>query len=302
MKQKPIYVEIFIKCNFDDLWKYTQEPKFHQRWDLRFTEIKDLPRENEDSPQEFLYTTKIGFGLKISGKGESKGVNNKANGESSSALKFWSDQWISLIKVGSGYWKYVPEEKGIKFFTWYDYKTRFGLLGSILDKLVFRPLIGWATAWSFDVLRLWLEKSIQPEISISKAISHYVSRLSISLIWLYQGLVPKLIFKDSGELAILKGSGLLNGCEENILTIIGIAEIIFGLIIIFKGNNKNIHYLNIFALLFLLTGAIISQPQILVAPFNPITLTIAMISLSIICINNLIDLPTAKNCLRSVKK
>jgi hypothetical protein len=31
-----IYVEILIRCSMDDLWQKTQEPKLHERWDLRF--------------------------------------------------------------------------------------------------------------------------------------------------------------------------------------------------------------------------------------------------------------------------
>ena len=100
MKSEPIYVEIFMKCRFDRLWEYTQEPEKHQEWDLRFSEIKYLPKESETAPQKFLYSTRIGFGLKISGEGESTGTNNKENGESTSALKFSSDETISLIRSG----------------------------------------------------------------------------------------------------------------------------------------------------------------------------------------------------------
>ena len=150
-----IYVEIFIRGSMDELWRKTQEPAVHQRWDLRFSEIKYLPRE-EGEPQEFLYSTRIGAGLRIEGAGESTGERDDATGKRTSALKFWSDDPKSLIKEGSGYWQYVPGEGGVRFLTLYDYQARFGTLGKLAD-LVFRPLIGWATAWSFDRLRLWIE-------------------------------------------------------------------------------------------------------------------------------------------------
>ena len=30
MKAKPIYVETYIKCSFEQLWEYTQNPELHQ--------------------------------------------------------------------------------------------------------------------------------------------------------------------------------------------------------------------------------------------------------------------------------
>lgn len=68
-----IYVEIRIRGDIDDLWRRTQQPDLHERWDLRFSEILYLPRAHEAAPQQFRYSTRIGFGLRISGEGESEG-------------------------------------------------------------------------------------------------------------------------------------------------------------------------------------------------------------------------------------
>src|SRR5207248_769928 len=131
-----------IHASMDELWEKTQNPQLHQRWDLRFTQIEYLPRQGED-PQRFLYRTRIGFGLKIDGQGESVGECDGNGGSRTSSLKFWSEDPKSLIKTGSGYWKYVPESgigradegvrpyvnsghggegevPSIRFFTWYD--------------------------------------------------------------------------------------------------------------------------------------------------------------------------------------
>ena len=103
-----IYVEIPIRASMDELWEKTQNPQLHQRWDLRFTQIEYLPRQGEE-PQSFLYRTRVGFGLKIDGQGESVGERDGDGGARTSSLKFWSEDPKSLIKTGSGYWKYVPE-------------------------------------------------------------------------------------------------------------------------------------------------------------------------------------------------
>jgi hypothetical protein len=169
MPSNGIYVEVSIRATMEEIWEKTQNPALHQRWDLRFTEIEYLPREPA-TPQKFVYRTRIGFGLKIEGEGESVGNRDGEKGERTSSLKFWSDDSKSLIKMGSGFWKYAPADGIIRFFTWYDYDTRFGAVGRLIDKCVFRPLLGWATAWSFDCLRLWLEKGISPESSRDRSL------------------------------------------------------------------------------------------------------------------------------------
>ena len=203
-----IYVEIRIRGSIDDLWRRTQEPDLHERWDLRFSEIVYLPRPHETAPQRFSYATRIGFGLRIRGEGESEGSRANASGERVSALKFWSGDAKSLILEGSGYWRYVPTSDGVRFLTWYSYRTRFGLPGRLLDAALFRPIMGWATAWSFDRLRLWIEKGIDPAVSGQRAVIHAVARLCIALVFLYHGLVPKLLFRHPTELAILLDAGL----------------------------------------------------------------------------------------------
>lgn len=160
---RPIYVELLIRAPIDELWAKTQEPDQHERWDLRFSSIEYLPRHGEDEPQRFSYSTRIGFGLVISGEGETVGETDASDGSRTSALRFRSDDSRSLILEGSGYWKYIDGTEGVRFITGYDYRTRFGLPGRVFDRVVFRPLMGWATAWSFDRLRLWLEQGIEPE-------------------------------------------------------------------------------------------------------------------------------------------
>ena len=132
-----IYVETFIAGSIDELWDKTQQPELHQRWDLRFTEISYLPHKDQNLPQQFLYKTRIGVGVAISGEGETVGTRLN-NHQRTSALKFWSADPKSLIKAGSGYWKYEQTAKGVRFMTGYDYETRFGGVGHSFDRLIFR--------------------------------------------------------------------------------------------------------------------------------------------------------------------
>lgn len=300
MKRISLYIETKIKCDIDTLWIYTQDPAIHQKWDLRFTEIKYLPKEKPADPQKFLYSTKIGFGIKVNGIGESVATKIKENGERTSVLKFSSDSKLSIIKQGSGYWKYIPESDGIKFFTGYDYETRWGTFGKMVDKFIFRRIMIWATALSFDCLKNWIEKGLHPKQAINAQLTVLLSSIALSLVWIYQGLIPKLLFADTGEIELLKQSGLFTGNEKTILTFIGWAEILFGLIILFV-HQKSIHVINIIALLLLSAAAILSNARIFIFPFNPFSLNISMIAISMIAILNIRYLPKTSNCITKPK-
>src|SRR5258707_2940143 len=186
MAQDPgIYVEIQICAGVDEVWRCTQVPELHELWDLRFSKIEYLPKRSEEEPQRFRYSTRIGFGLTIDGDGESTGTREDATGLRTSALKFWSADPKSLIEEGSGYWQYIPTSEGVRFLTWYDYRTRFGAAGRLLDTVLFRPLLGWATAWRFDRLRLQIDRGLEPKVALRLSAIHACSRLAIAVIWLW---------------------------------------------------------------------------------------------------------------------
>ncbi|WP_181770719.1 SRPBCC family protein [Amycolatopsis pittospori] len=157
MSRKALYVETVIRTDLDTLWRHTQDPGLHERWDLRFARIEPVP----GSPGRFRYATKF-LGIVISGTGTHAGESTRPDGGRTSALRFASADPMSLIRSGSGYWRYTPTEDGVRFVTGFDYATRWGVFGRFAD-LLFRPLFGWMTAWSFDRLRLWLESGVPPE-------------------------------------------------------------------------------------------------------------------------------------------
>ncbi|WP_031499266.1 DoxX-like family protein [Bryobacter aggregatus] len=295
MKQiNGIYVEIHIKDTVDHLWKLTQQPDLHQRWDLRFPQIQYLPRPNRNEPQRFLYETRIGFGLKTEGTGQSMGQPASETGERSSSLQFASDDPKSFIRQGSGYWCYVPTEGGLRFFTWYDYEVRFGILGRLVNKLLLQPLMGWATAWSFDRLRLWVERGQSPELSMNLALLHATARFALAAIWIWHGLVPKLLYRNRDETAMLAQAGLPLG----LLPFIGVAEIAFGLLFILLWRRSSLFFVSMLLMVFATIGILIYSPAYLSAAFNPVTLNLSVFALSIVGWLSLKDLPTASTCLR----
>jgi LPXTG-motif cell wall-anchored protein len=273
---KGVYVELPMKAGMERLWQLTQDPALHQRWDLRFSTIRYLPKSDDAAPQQFLYETRIGFGLAIAGEGESTGTRSSTTGERTSALRFWSDDAKSLIRTGAGYWKYIPCEGGtIRFFTWYDYETRFGAAGRLVDTFLFRPMMGWATAWSFDRLRLWIESDIPPESVLRSSVIYAVCRIVVASVWIWHGLVPKLLFHDATELKMLAETGL----ATHWLPLIGSVEVLFGLLGLFAWRWRNYFVLTAIGMIAaLITVALRSSAQ-LTAAFNPVTLNLGVAAL-----------------------
>jgi hypothetical protein len=168
--RRPIYVESRIRAPIERVWSVTQDPLSHARWDVRFGEITYLP-SSDGGPQRFTYSTRVLPGVTIAGTGESLGDRSRPDGTRWSGLRFWADDQRSIIEAGAGYWRYIPTEDGVRFLTRYDYRPRWGRFGEALDRWLFRPVFGWATAWSFDRLRLWLEEEIPPERSRNRALA-----------------------------------------------------------------------------------------------------------------------------------
>ncbi|OBZ17348.1 DoxX-like family protein [Bacillus sp. FJAT-26390] len=301
MKNKPIYVELDIHTTLEELWEHTQSPMLHQQWDLRFSEISYLPKLNEHEKQNFLYETRIGFGLKIKGTGETSHSPAPSMSERLSVLSFASEQPVSLIRHGGGYWKYKVNNNEVTFMTLFDYRTRFGVAGRLLDRFIFRPLFGYATAWSFDRLRIWLEQKIPPSVTAERAITHYVSVIFIMLLWLYEGIVPKLLYPDAGELTLMKQVGWFAGNELLMVHFIGIGEVALGIISAIFHRKNGIYIAQILLLLVLTLPALLYDPRVLMSPFNPLTLALPMIGLCLIARWSGRHLPQASRCKRHFK-
>lgn len=297
---RPIYLELDIAADMDALWRHTQRPELHQRWDLRFSEIDYLPKAAPADDQSFLYRTRIGFGLSIAGTGKTRAPAVSEDGVRTSVLAFGTEHPLSLIGRGGGYWRYTPLPDGrVRFATRFDYSTRFGAAGRWLDRLLFRPLFAWATAWSFDALRLWLERGVPPESSLLRARLHLLCIAALALGWGYMGLVPKLLFPGSGELELLRALGWFPaGGERLALAMLGALEL--GLAALLPIWRRPWMLRAQMALLCALTViALFGSPALLAAPFNPLTTALPMLALGAIALQTRDGLPSAARCRRS---
>jgi len=155
---RPLFVRIRIAAPMERVWELTQDPGLHARWDARFSAIVPTgPLAGGGT--RFHYERRL-MRHTIHGTGVTIGERLRPDGTRTSALRFGTDDPLSPLGEGRGYWRYEPDGDGVVFSTGYDYLPGWGRL---LDRLVLRRLIGWMTAWSFDRLRIWAETGMPPE-------------------------------------------------------------------------------------------------------------------------------------------
>jgi hypothetical protein len=232
-----------IHCDLDLLWQRTQSTPEHARWDIRFTGIEPIPCADPGAPQFFRYTTHLP-GVEIHGWGETLARPDRHG----SALRFWSDDAASLIREGAGCWIYKPVRDGIRFSTVYDYTTRHGPIGALLDLLTLRPLMIWGTRWSFDRLRLWIEQGISPELSLRLWQINLLCRLALGSVWIYEGLATLL--PDGGHGSLIPGGSWPAAGP------IGGPEILLGLLLIQGRGERALAVISAAATLLLLCLAV----------------------------------------------
>jgi hypothetical protein len=282
----------------EQLWDATQDPALHQRWDVRFGSIAYLPKVDGE-PQRFTYATTVAPGVTVGGTGESLGERDRPDGTRWSGLTFWANDRRSIIDAGAGYWRYVPTGDGIRFLTRYDYRPRWGRLGELLDRAVFRPAFGWATAWSFDRLRLWLEEGIPPERSRDHAIAHATAVTGLVGVFAYQGLVPKVWKVDQDEVAIWQGLGLSGSRARKLVRTVGAVEAGFAVATAARSGKRWPFVIAMAAMPTLAIGAATSDRSILTKAFNPGSLGIAVAALAGVALATREGRPSGRRPLRA---
>jgi hypothetical protein len=145
---------------------------------------------------------------------------------------------------------------------------------------------------------LWIEKEIQPAASMRQSLIYFAARFTLALMWLYQGLVPKLLFRHPNELAMLRATGLSDDGARNWCIGVGWAEVAIGLILMLTWRSRWVLWLTLLAMPAALLGVAIKSPGFLAAPFNPFALNLCVFALAAIALLAAKDLPSAARCIR----
>ncbi|MBM3162264.1 MAG: hypothetical protein FJZ79_02840 [Chlorobi bacterium] len=114
----------------------------------------------------------------------------------------------------------------------------------------------------------------------------FLSRTVLAFSWIYQGAVPKLVCRSEGEIELLGHVIPVYQWACAAVGWMGGAEIAFGLLLL-AARQAWVFRLNIAVLLFLLAYVLLFEAGLFTEPFNPLTLNVSLIALSLIAINEL---------------
>ncbi|OBY73476.1 MULTISPECIES: DoxX-like family protein [Acinetobacter] len=107
------------------------------------------------------------------------------------------------------------------------------------------------------------------------------SQWVIASLWMYQGLIPKLIFQVQDEHYVWQQLNIAPSYIAWMISLSGLAEIIFGSLFLWM-QHKYLHGLNIISLIGLLIVVLVIYPDKIYQAFNPVVMNIALASLSVI--------------------
>lgn len=100
-----------------------------------------------------------------------------------------------------------------------------------------------------------------------------VSRVLLGFLFIYYGLVPKILWLSAVEVHLVSTSGL--GVPAKIASpLVGIVEIVLGCAIIFLNKSNIPVYIAVAILLLLLLSVAVASPMYSIGAFNPITTNI----------------------------
>ena len=108
--------------------------------------------------------------------------------------------------------------------------------------------------------------------------------LCLAVLWIYQGLVPKLIYHAADEQYLWQAQGVDEMVMLFMIEISGYIEIIFGSLFLVLRQAKILHMLNIIGMVALSLLICVTDLRYFQQAFNPFVMNVAMAMLSIVAL------------------
>lgn len=122
-------------------------------------------------------------------------------------------------------------------------------------------------------------------MAISKPIGNtlLIINITLAVLWIYQGLIPKLMYSALDEQRLWQLQGIVE-LKMLLIEVSGFLEIIFGVLFLIFRHSKILHYLNILGMVGLSLLIVITDIQYFQQAFNPFVMNIGMAMLSVIAL------------------
>lgn len=110
-----------------------------------------------------------------------------------------------------------------------------------------------------------------------------IARLALGVVFLYHGLVPKLLFLSPDEVRMIEAHDWPLSTQR-IAEVAGAAEIVLALAILLLRRSRWPLWLAVIALVGLLADVALFAPELLLGAFNPVSTNIAALALCAIAL------------------
>ena len=113
-------------------------------------------------------------------------------------------------------------------------------------------------------------------------LANVIARTALGLVWVYEGLVPKLLFTTQRELDLVARSHLWWPTPRATLTALAVGEIFGGLWLLTGRAPRTAAALSLALLLFVGTACAVIEPSILYHPFGGLSKNLGLIACALV--------------------
>ena len=105
-----------------------------------------------------------------------------------------------------------------------------------------------------------------------------ICRLALGLVWLYEGLVPKLLFVRQDQIDLVARSGLYFGTPEFFLQLLGAAQVVCGLWLLAGFAERLAVFIATTGMVILIVLVARSNPAMLTDPYGALIKDLCLIA------------------------
>ena len=105
-----------------------------------------------------------------------------------------------------------------------------------------------------------------------------ICRVALGLVWLYEGLVPKLLFVRQDQIDLVERSGLYFGTPEFFLQLLGVAQVICGLWLLAGFAERLAVFVATAGMVILIVLVARANPSMLTDPYGALIKDLGLIA------------------------
>ena len=105
-----------------------------------------------------------------------------------------------------------------------------------------------------------------------------ICRLALGVVWLYEGLVPKLLFVRQDQIDLVERSGLFLGTPEFFLQLLGVGQVVCGLWLLAGFAERLAVFLATTGMVILIVLVARANPAMLTDPYGALIKDVCLIA------------------------